>query len=220
MKKILKRAIAVLAALILGVGIYTGVLFALDRDPIVTEPRAMWIIDVNDLNEVTGLSDHVFVGRVLSNTGVTFPPGGSIMPFTDYEIEVLDVIKGDLMPGVVVPAQKAGGPARFNLLAFLWTGGRTFFFINEGDFLPQVGNVYVFRASNYEGIIDIARGPNGQHLLVEGAEVEMATGDIMLHAMRSDYYAAAIAAYENEVPFELFEIERWPTPEEFRVPQE
>ena len=215
MKKILKRVVVVLAVFILGVGIYTGILFALDRDPIISDVRAFWVIDVHDLNAVTGLSDHVFVGRVVSNIGVTFPTD-SHMPFTNYEIEVIEVIKGDLMPGIIIPAQKAGGPARFNLFAFLLTGGRAYHFIHENDFLPQAGNAYVFRASNMDnGIIDIARGPNAQHLLVQ--ESEAMSDDIVLHVAYSDHYAAAVYAYENQVPFER---ERFPTPAEFRTPQE
>ena len=210
MKKILKRILVVLVILVMGVGIYAGVLIALDREPIISEVHASYIIDMYDLDVITGFVDHVFVGRVVRNAGTVSIDGS---PFTNYEVEVLEVIKGDLMPGVVVPVEKWGGPI-LHWLVFLLNRGRIPYLVRENDSLPQTDNIYVFRASTGEDGSMLLAGPNSNNLLIENAEV---AGGIVPQAAYSDYYAAAIEAYENEV---LFERERFPTPAEFRAPQE
>lgn len=209
MKKWLKRISVVIVALVVAVGAYAGVLLALDREPMISEARASWIYNVYDLREVVGFADHAFVGRVVSNNGREFPIGNFHWPYTNYDIEVLEVIKGDLALGVI-PVQKEGGLLRFSWLNFFFYGGRRIYRVLEGDSLPQVGNTYLFTAVTWpDGTITINGSPNANLLLQDGS----APGIARAYA-EHDYIAQALEAYENQI---VFDRERAETPAEFRA---
>ena len=112
-----------------------------------------WIFDINDKNKVVGFHDYVFVGEVKSVVGtgytqVDFSDGLRMFsqPYTQYEIKVLENLKGELITDRDIPLKKHDGAYPF---------GKTVSMM-EGDNLPDVGECYIFICSaDEEGELNI-----------------------------------------------------------------
>ncbi|QVK20116.1 hypothetical protein KHQ82_07225 [Mycoplasmatota bacterium] len=77
---------------------------------------------------MVGFYENVFTGLVLEELGND--PDAHI-PVTDYRVQVIDNIKGEVS-GEVTLKNRGGYDDRNNLFLF------------EGDFLPEVGSIYLF----------------------------------------------------------------------------
>ena len=100
-----------------------------------------WAFDVSDINKVVGFHDYVFVGQVkkIVGTGYTdvdFSDGLRLFsqPFTQYEIRVLENIKGELVTDRDIPLTKHDGAYYFGKRVSMM----------EGDSLPDEGECYIF----------------------------------------------------------------------------
>ena len=100
-----------------------------------------WAFDVSDINKVVGFHDYVFVGQVkkIVGTGYTdvdFSDGLRLFsqPFTQYEIRVLENIKGELLTDRDIPLTKHDGAYCFGKRVSMM----------EGDSLPDEGECYIF----------------------------------------------------------------------------
>ena len=100
-----------------------------------------WAFDVSDINKVVGFHDYVFVGQVkkIVGTGYTdvdFSDGLRLFsqPFTQYEIRVLENIKGELLTDRDIPLTKHDGAYYFGKRVSMM----------EGDSLPDEGECYIF----------------------------------------------------------------------------
>ncbi|MGG6447370.1 cell surface protein [Pseudobacillus badius] len=125
--------------------------------------HASYAIDVNDINEVVGDADNVFVGYVekLKGTEYKFPvtketeDGGTkelSMPYTNYSITVVDNIKGKLKKNKPIPMQKTGGQSEED---------KNLYLVYEKDNLPKERKYYIFNTYNQpDGTILIPGGPN------------------------------------------------------------
>lgn len=104
------------------------------------------IFDTSDKAQYVGYSDYVFVGKVEKITyggrysGNTYYPGGSIFsgkastPYTEYEVSVLQNIKGQLKTDSTVLVKKhAGINTKTNVLSIL-----------PGDVMPIENEEYIF----------------------------------------------------------------------------
>ena len=100
------------------------------------------VTDFGDARRLVGFAEDVFFGEVL-DAGKT--SDGEPLPQTDYQVQVVDTIKGDAA-GVVTVTQEGGYVAERNELRLM-----------EGDTLIEPGHVYLFATRS---------DPNGRHFVV------------------------------------------------------
>ena len=114
-----------------------------------------------DIRKVVGVSTHIFAGRVVAvvgNEGIpTTGPGNVSIPRTQFSVEVLENIKGELSGTVIV--DQIGGAGSDSIIVDL-----------EGDSLLQVGKTYLLATEygpddNWYGIVAQGYG----NVLVEDA---------------------------------------------------
>ena len=93
-----------------------------------------YVYDVSNPDLVVAFRDYVLVGRIERYVGTQYtdsPP----YHCTNFEVTILEVIKGNLEAGQVIPIAKNGGISE----------DKTHVILNgESDFLPEVGGVYIF----------------------------------------------------------------------------
>ena len=77
---------------------------------LTTVSHASWAYYYRDIKELTEASDIVIIGHVKSSKLVLIEPDihSVLDPFTDYKIEVTQVLKGDITDGCVIVSQTGG----------------------------------------------------------------------------------------------------------------
>lgn len=197
MKKKLYISGAVLAAVLLAGALnLSGKLFAAkNADPSIlpiARMHAFYAYDVNDIYKRVGMSDYVFVGTVISNDGTRYDPIVYLedefglptkkvgKPYTDYTIEIMYNIKGELKTGMPLPAVKNGGVMIDNSSVELY----------ENDELPEVGKIYIFRAFAAQDGSILISGPNSNVALSEEEAKNIPA---------SGKYQEYVTAYEEEI---------------------
>ena len=100
-----------------------------------------WAFDVSDKRKVVGFHDYIFVGEVKKVVGtgytdVDFSDGMRMFsqPYTQYEIRVIENLKGELVTDRDIPLTKYDGAYPFSKSVSMM----------EGDCLPDVGECYIF----------------------------------------------------------------------------
>lgn len=137
---VLVAAVAVVAAIILFQSINKGT-----REIPTAYLRATYAIDYNNLEEVVGDADYVFVGTISSKENTVYKNPVEIVdeegkvseeaiPYTNYTVDVVENIKGNLTTEETIPIQKTGGLSK----------DKSEYVIYEGDELPVVGQTYIF----------------------------------------------------------------------------
>lgn len=127
----------------------------------ISKLHGSFSINCDNINELVGDADYVFVGTVISVDGTEYknPVIGETedgkeyeiaSPYTNYTISVLNNIKGELITDKGIPIQKSGGLAQ----------DRSRYFVYEQDELPTVGDVYVFYAYAQPDGSLLVSGPN------------------------------------------------------------
>lgn len=127
----------------------------------VSELHGSFSIKHDNIHERIGDADYVFVGEVISKDGTEYKhpviceeEDGSeydiASPYTNYTVSNLNNIKGELITGIEIPIQKAGGLAP--------DGSRNI--IYEEDELPIPGGIYVFYAYAQPDGSLLVSGPN------------------------------------------------------------
>ena len=100
----------------------------------VPQTAGSWSFDHEDIRKVVGASNHIFVGRVVAVVGrkgiPTSGPGNEFIPQTQFSVEVLENIKGELS-GTVTVNQMGGTDASGAVV------------VVEGDTLLEVGKTYL-----------------------------------------------------------------------------
>ncbi len=112
-----------------------------------------WVFDIGDKEKVAGFHDYVFVGEVKKVVGtgytqVDFSDGLRMFsqPYTQYEIRVIENLKGELVTDRDIPLKKHDGVYLFGKKVSMM----------EGDNLPDVGECYIFICSaDEEGELNI-----------------------------------------------------------------
>ena len=89
--------------------------------------------DLDDASLLVAASDYVFVGRIERRTGTRYP--NPVRPQTDYDVVILEVVKGNLEAGQEILITKQGGISE---------DGSHVELFDEDDFMPEVGGVCVF----------------------------------------------------------------------------
>ncbi|MCL2503847.1 MAG: hypothetical protein FWE94_04470 [Coriobacteriia bacterium] len=100
----------------------------------VTSLHGQSSFDASNPDLMVAASDYVFVGRVKRRVG-TRHPDSLPYPTTDYEVTILDVIKGNLKAGQEIPVTKRGGISK---------DGSCVEFLHRNDFMLETGEAYVF----------------------------------------------------------------------------
>lgn len=143
----------------------------------VSKLHGSFSINFDNINELVGDADYVFVGTVISEDGTEYkhPIMGEAAdgeeyeiasPYTNYTISVLDNIKGELVTDTEVPIQKSGGLAQ--------DGSQ--YFVYEEDELPEQGSVYIFYAYAQPDGSLLVSGPNSNEKI--NVKARAATDDL------------------------------------------
>lgn len=135
-----KKLIFISGSLILvlfGAGIYTSII----KLPFTSTMHASWAFDVSNVGLLVKYSDNVFIGRVVKQVGNEGKENRNT-PYTQFSVEVLANIKGNLTGTVVV--NQMGG-YKYGVLHVL----RDDAIVPEdkaepGEYLLQPGHVYMF----------------------------------------------------------------------------
>ncbi len=91
------------------------------------------IVDSSNLEKFSGLVDYVFIGKVTNTIGTYFDEELPEIPYTKYEIEVIENLKGNLIDKIEV-SKNGGYNKDGNLIKFDEHG------------LPENNQIYIFYA--------------------------------------------------------------------------
>lgn len=156
----------------------------------ITYLSGSFSIDVNDLSQIVGDADYVFVAEVkdkvetIYKNKVTIETENGIKevsdPYTKYSITVIDNIKGKLKKNNEFSILKAGGISKDNKSIILY----------KDDELLQVGKYY---------IISAYAQPDGS-LLISGSNSSLVLSETSKDKIRSsEEYKEYKKAFEKEV---------------------
>ncbi|MCD8328362.1 MAG: hypothetical protein LUC25_04600 [Ruminococcus sp.] len=150
-----------------------------------------FIIDYDDLRQVAGAANYVFVGKVVSK-GETEDDQTQMLPVTEYSIRVEKNIKGELITDEDITVYKAGGISDVSGDLILY----------EGDCMPEAGNRYVFYAFGQPDGTLLISGPVS-NVLIDSSEAQEANASDVYS--ENQEYLAALDAYENEIESDIVE---------------
>jgi uncharacterized protein with beta-barrel porin domain len=145
--------------------------------PSETEIKNMetgYAVDVSDTRKLVGYAEHVFVGKVIKQAGTKKISG---YPETQFEVQVLQTIKGDLDKTITV--NQSGGYEGNELT------------VVNGDSLITPGKTYLFATKYLES--------ENWHTLVPKY------GDIVINNERekTELIEKYKKAYDNQIPFKI-----------------
>lgn len=209
-------------ALTAALGIYFG--FIKNNTSLKLVPVSYsYVIDIDNPSEISGHVDLVFVGRVEKQKDVVYEnifdretENGTKTtgtPYTNYDITVLENLKGNLKSNETVPILKEGGVSMDGKHLIL----------GEGDFMPKKGDVCVFFISVQEDGTLLLPGKNFSVKIMESSlteqaiqkksftQVQQEAENERMEIVKSDVYQKMLAACKNEIPYER---ERYAVPAE------
>ena len=144
------------------------------ENPVINTISADFVIDTSDPRQVVGFSDNVFLGKVIKQVGTK---SLSVYPETQFEVEVMDNIKGELKGTVKV--NQAGGFEGDEL------------FLMEDDKQLIEGNTYLF-ATRY------LKEENWYTVIPVGGDIPVNSDE-----EKKELIEKYKKAYEEEIPFKL-----------------
>ena len=114
------------------VGTFLCVLAVAGCGAVSPRMTSSWSFDQSDIRKVVGVSSHIFVGRVVAEVGNEGIPtsGGDTVPRTQFSVEVLENVKGELSGTVTVNQMGGADDGGINVAL-------------EGDTLLEVGRTYL-----------------------------------------------------------------------------
>ncbi|MGM7723723.1 hypothetical protein [Metabacillus sp. Hm71] len=175
-KRIKYRISYLISAAVLMIGLFTGTYYMVNQ-PSETEIINMDVgyeVDVSDPRKLVGYADHVFIGKVIEQAGTKKISG---FPETQFNVKVLETIKGDLN-GTIIVNQNGG------------YDGNQLTVIN-GDSLIKPGKTYLFATKYLES--------ENWHTLVP------AYGDVLIEneEKQKELIETYKKAYENQIPYKI-----------------
>lgn len=160
----------------------------------IEEIHGTFVCDPSNMNELVGLVDYVFVGKVLSNNGPQYKDfltsengsGEPIeigIPHTSYTVQVISNIKGQLKTDEPIEVMKFGGVSQDQTAVWLF----------EGDLLPEENQTYVFLTMGQPDGSLLISGPN--------SNVPFDTAEPYSDGLKENslLYNAYADAYEHEI---------------------
>ncbi|MBE5967951.1 MAG: hypothetical protein E7255_13475 [Lachnospiraceae bacterium] len=172
----------------------------------ITYVSPSYVVDMNNPKEVVGLCTNVFVGYTEEMTGTSYRLE---MPYTCYNVKVIDNIKGDLPLDSTIKLNKEGGISKDS----------SYYIFLENDYLPDVGKYYVFNTR--ERIEDNSYTASGVNcvVLIDDIDMQSDISDIKPDnsnlqnggsidqendnkLMNSGIYQLYLDAYKNQIAFD------------------
>ena len=143
------------------------------------------------MEAVVGDADYVFVGTVSGQENAVYKNPVEIVdkegnikeettPYTNYTVDIVENIKGNLTMEETVPIQKTGGLSK----------DKSEYIVYEGDELPVVGETYIFFAYAQ---------PDGSLLLsgpVSNIRLKENNADVVNSTIE---YKEVVEAYKNQI---------------------
>jgi hypothetical protein len=142
------------------------------ENPVIKTMEANTVIDIYNPREVVGFSDNVFVGKVIKQVGTKSLNG---YPETQFEVEVLDAIKGELK-GTIKVNQQGGYEGEY-------------LFLMEDDKLLVEGKTYLF-ATRY------LKEENWHTVIPVGGDIPFNSDE-----EKEELIEKYKKAYKEEIPF-------------------
>lgn len=142
-------------------------------NPIIKTIDTDYAIDVSEPRKVVGFADNVFVGKVIKQVGAR----NNYYPETQFEVEVLNIIKGEI--NGLIRVNQAGGYEK------------DYLFLMEGDKLIEEGKTYLF-ATRY------LKEEQWHTLIPVGGDIPINNESEKLVLIK-EY----TKAYNEEIPFKL-----------------
>ena len=157
----------------------------------IHQMHASFVYDTDNIREAVGICDYVFVAKVVSCDGTEYRnvittedekgnPKEVGSPYTNYTIQVLENIKGELVTEQSISITKQGGVSENQDAVYVF----------ENDELPVANNTYIFLAYAQEDGSLLISGPNS-NVLYNNAETYSTTS--------TSAYQEYKTAVENEV---------------------
>jgi hypothetical protein len=193
-KKIIKKLaigglFSLLVVIAIGIGLHTNII----KLPIERQIYPLNIADFSNDKILMGASHNVFVGKVVKLSG---NKERDIGPETQFEVEVVLNIKGDLSGTVIVDQQ--GGYV--DGILYLVHGGDVIAPDSDGsDPLLLPGSTYLFtsRYNEEENWYTIISHPNARKVISEDKNLDIAKLKIL--AENDEKVKKLIEAYKNEI---------------------
>lgn len=184
--------LAALAAVMVAIVLFHSINKVTHQEGIPTSYlRATYAIDYNNLEAVVGDADYVFVGTVSDQENTIFKNPVEIVdkegkfkeetsPYTNYTVDVVENIKGNLTMEETVPIQKTGGLSK----------DKSEYIVYEGDELPVVGETYIFFAyAQPDGSLLLSGPVSNIRLKENNADAVDSTTE----------YKEVVEAYKNQI---------------------
>lgn len=161
--------------------------------PITKEIHSQTIPGLEDDRRMVGISHNVFVGKVAKEAGAK---DTDIIPTTQFNVEVLYNIKGDLS-GTVTVSQEGG--YRNGILYVVRESDVALPAAEGEDIFLQPGSLYLFftRYNETENWHDVMLNPNGTSVLAW--DKKMNTAQIQVFAENDARIKELQEAYKNEI---------------------
>lgn len=165
-----------------------------------------YAVDMDNPEEVVGFCTNVFVGYVEEMTDTYYI---SNIPYTRYDVRVINNIKGELPLDTTVQVNKEGGISE----------DLSYYMLIENDFLPSEGEYYIFNVR--ERIEDGSYTASGVNTAVLINDIDMQSveatitsdnlndsninsvmDDIVNELNDSSIYLEYVGAYNNQIAFD------------------
>jgi hypothetical protein len=151
----------------------------------ITYVSASYSVDVNNPRELASTTDYIFIGQVVGIAGTEYRWTDGF-PYTQYEIDVLANLKGELVLSTI-EVEKSGGISQ----------DASFYTLYEGDLMPKPEGVYVFYANAREDGSMLVSGMNSNVLLdIPPAKDK---DELLRHVKSTQEYQTIIDALQNPV---------------------
>ena len=218
-----KKAFIIAMACVLVCAAAAGIYFGKMKHPSPSNTLAEYAIDINNPSAVAGHVDYVFIGRVMKQNETQYEnistreteEGSETVgkPYTSYDIAVLKNIKGNLKTNETISFRKEGG---------ISMDGK-YLILQEGDFLPEAGDVCIFYVSAQKDGSLLLPGKNFSIKLTASKLIDKLTQTMtdtqLQQAVQAELKAIAalpvyqelVKACKNEIPYER---ERFTAPAE------
>ncbi|MDR2526237.1 MAG: hypothetical protein LBC83_08695 [Oscillospiraceae bacterium] len=185
------------------------------KSPLKLAPQfSDYVVDPDDANALAGLVDYVFTGRVEKQHKVQYDniftreteDGEKTIgsPYTIYDVTILGSMKGNLKTDNTIQVRKDSGA----------TMDGQFLVLDEGDYLPEEGDICVFFVSAQKDGSLLIAGKNCNTKITESsltekkaknksaAQIQKLAQDEEKTIKDSSIYQKLVEACKNEIPFE------------------
>lgn len=166
----------------------------------IHQMHASFVYDTDNIREAVGICDYVFVAKVVSCDGTEYRnvittedekgnPKEVGSPYTNYTIQVLENIKGELITDKPIPIVKQGGISEKQDAIYLF----------ENDSLPSENSIYIFLAYAQEDGSLLISGPNSNVMCNDSNMYSINSVSEEKSVTEYDEFITYKAANDNEI---------------------